>query len=496
MSVLDPTALAASPLSDLHQIASELGIDGYRRLRKADLIDAIVAEGGGGGAPPTAEGGAAPAPRRRRAAPAAAGTDAEEEEAPPRRRRAPAKAAEEAPAPRARRARAAAAEDAEEPAPRRRRAATRAEEEPEVEPVVEEAAATEEGEEERPRRRGRRGGRGRGRARGADEDAGTEVELEARAGTSGSDEEPLGEERSVEGTIELLANGSGFLRVSPPEPSDEDVYVSAAQVRRCELVSGDVVVGPMRPPRRSERFPSLVRVDTINGVAAEEVSVGTRYEDLPASFPTERLALGGDDATIKAIEWLTPFGKGSRVVIVGEAHAGKTEALRGIVATLAQRGGVELALVLAGARPEEIAEWETGPVTPVAAATFATSADVQAQAVERAVEEGRRIAARGGDAVVAIDSLDGLLPAAARRAMAAARNIADGGSLTVIATATRPVGGETTVIALDARLTRMRRFPAIDLTASSTMRPELLVGEAGAQAIAQARAEAADRALR
>ena len=89
------------------------------------------------------------------------------------------------------------------------------------------------------------------------------------------------EERTVEGVVELLGNGSGFVRVDPPEPSDDDVYISAAQVRRCELVSGDVVTGPVRRPRRSERYPSLVRVDTINGTPADEVAEGTRYDDLP-----------------------------------------------------------------------------------------------------------------------------------------------------------------------------------------------------------------------
>jgi transcription termination factor Rho len=121
--------------------------------------------------------------------------------------------------------------------------------------------------------------------------------------------------------------------------------------------------------------------------------------------------------------------------------------------------------------------------------SFAASADAQGQAVEQAVEQGRRVAARGADAVVVIDSLEHLPPAVARRALGAARNIVDGGSLTVIATAPAPQGGETTVIALDATLTAMGLFPALDLLASGTMRPELLVGEAGAEAIAKARAD-------
>ena len=245
------------------------------------------------------------------------------------------------------------------------------------------------------------------------------------------------EDRVIEGTVELLANGSGFVRLSPPEPTDDDAYVSAAQVKRCELVSGDRVGGPVRAPRRSERYPSMVRIDTINGRPADEVAEGTRFEDLPVAFPTERLALGDEDPTVKAVEWLTPFGKGSRVTITGAARAGKTETLRRVAAALAAQDDLEVSVVLAGARPEEVAEWNDGPVAPEAAATLSSSADAQTQAIEQAVEQGRRVAARGGDAVVLVDSLEYLPSPVARRALAAARNIVDGGSLTVIAVASR-----------------------------------------------------------
>ncbi|MGH2950039.1 MAG: Rho termination factor N-terminal domain-containing protein, partial [Solirubrobacteraceae bacterium] len=303
-------------------------------------------------------------------------------------------------------------------------------------------------------------------------------------------DEPAPGDQVVEGVVELLANGSGFLRLDPPETTDGDVYVSAAQVKRCELVSGDRVGGPVRAPRRSERFPSLIRVDTINGRPADEVAEGTRFEDLTAAFPSDRFELGSEDPTVKAIEWLTPFGKGSRVVIAGPARAGKTEALRRLAGALSGVDGLELTLVLAGVRPEEVGEWRDGPVAPAATLSFAASADAQAQAVEQAIEQGRRVAARGGDAVVLIDSLEHLPVGAARRALAAARNIADGGSLTVVATAPAPLGGETTVVTLDAALTALGRLPALDLAASGVLRPELLVGEAGAEAIAKARVEA------
>jgi transcription termination factor Rho len=374
-----------------------------------------------------------------------------------------------------------------EPRPRRRRARARTAAEDagaEQEGTTDEDAGADE-DEDRPargRRPRRSAPRGRRRtARDRDEDVlADEGEVEVPAPRT--DEEP--EEQVVEGVVELIGNGSGFLRVE----GDDDVYVSAAQVRRCELVDGDRVGGPVRPPRRSERFPSLVRVDTINGRAADEVAEGTPFDELPATFPTERLPLEDGDATLKAIGWLTPLGRGSRATIVGPTQAGKSEALRRLARALAAQEGLEVSAVLAGVRPEELGDWRELGVEPAASLTLAASADARLGAIERAVETAKRIAARGGHAVLLIDSLEGLPPHGARKALAAARNVVDGGSLTIVAAAPAPVGGETTVVALDRALTATRRFPALDLTASGTMRAELLVGDAGADAIAQARA--------
>ena len=434
-SVLDRSALEQSPLADLHLIANELGVDGFRRLRKADLVDAILAK-------QTGENGSAPAVE-------------DDEEAPRRGRRG------------------------------RRggggRGRTRDRDEDAEEGATDEDAGDDADVEPEPVAAAPRRGRSRSRGAGAGADR---EERAPRAGGNGDEED-----RSVEGEVELLANGSGFVRLSPPDATDDDVYISAAQVKRCELVSGDRVGGPVRAPRRSERFPSMIRIDTINGRPADEVAEGTRFEDLPAVWPAERIEFGSEDPTVQAIEWLTPIGKGSRVVITGDARAGKSEALRRVATALAGREGLELTVVLAGVRPEEVADWRAAGVEPVAALTFAASADAQAQALEQAVEQGRRVAARGGDAVVLVDSLEYVAPAAARRALAAARNIDGGGSLTIVATAPVPVGGETTVVALHAGMTSLGRFPAIDLAASGTLRAELLVGDAGSEAIAKARAD-------
>lgn len=425
MTVLDRSELQASPLSDLHLIADQIGLEGFRRLRKADLIDAILGEKKDD---VTAKDAAEEEPARRSPARRSRGTRS--------RRGSAGKAG-------------AGDEDSSEDE-------ERSESAPDAAPAP---------------RRGQRaqGGRGRG------------------------EREKAGEpEHSAEGVVEVLGNGSAFLRVDPPEPSDEDVYISAAQVRRCELVSGDRVSGPVRTPRRSERYSSLVRIDTINGQSADAVAEGTRYEDLPVSYPGERLAFDSEDPTLKTIEWLTPLGRGSRAVIAGGARAGKTVTLRRILGALAGREGLEISLVLAGVRPEEIAEWGEGPVRPAATLGFASSPDLQGQAVEAAVEAAKRIASRGGDAVVLIDGLDGVHPHTARKAMAAARNLSEAGSLTVIATAAHPFGGETTVIALDPVRAGTGRFPALDLVASGTLKAELLVGEEGAEAIARARETAAE----
>lgn len=487
MSVLDRSELQASPLADLHTIADQLGIEGFRRMRKPELIDAILNHGpgeGGGEGGGEESGSAVPAPRPRRS---------------PFRAR------------RGRRARAAREEASEE----------------------EEAAAAEKTEKEEEAT----GGEGAGPREGASALA----EDRTKRGERGTGEAPsTRDERMVSGVVELLGNGSAFLRVHPPESSEEDVYISAAQVRRCELVSGDQVTGPRRTPRRSERYPSLVRVETINGAPAGEVAEGARYEDRPVAYPSDLLALtseeitGAADPALQAIARLAPFGRGSRVVIAGPARSGKTTILRRVLGALAGREHLDIALVLAGVRPEEIAEWGESPdggvgtvegeveiegedvgvgvgagagvgevevegkgvgagegaTAPAVALSFAAPADAQDQAVQRAIETAKRTAARGGDALVLIDTLDGLHPHIARKAMAAARNLRDGGSLTIIATASRPLGGETTVIALDPASVAAGGGPSLDPRVSGTVRAELLVGEEGAAAIVHARADA------
>jgi transcription termination factor Rho len=482
MSVLDRSALAESPLADLHAIASELTIDGYRRLRRDELIDAIIEKQGGD---PSAGKGSEPE----------SGNAEQAEESPtaPRRRRSRrgGRAAAEADA--AEGDAAATGDDAtgkdeepeEAPKPRRSRSRARkaeAEEAPKDEEATEPSGEGEKDEKDEKPVRSRRG-------RAKPSDAAPKSESgpsEERTESAPADDE------TVEGTVEVLPNGSGFVRVGGSP--DNDVYVSSAQVKRCELVSGDTVSGPKRAPRRSERFASLIRIETINGRPASEQADTVRFDDLPATLPTALIDLAGADAALKTVQAVAPFGRGSRVTITGAARAGKSELLRIIAAALAEQAELSLSVALAGVRPEEIGVWsaDADPAlpAPAAAVSLAASEDGRTGALEPVVDQARRLAARGSHAVVLIDTLDGLGAHAARKLMASARNITNGGSVTIIATAAQPVGGETTVIALDIDAANAGRFPAVDPLVSGALRPERLVGETAARKIARERAKA------
>ncbi len=402
MSVFSRDALEGSPLADLHAIASELGIDGYRRMRKADLVKAIIIDQGG------------------------------------------------------------------DPGP-----------DPEPEPVDDDAGdeAAEKPARSRSRRSGssssRSGGREGGSSRGGSSSR-SEGGRSGGRGGSRSERGSDGSETEVEGTLEVLGNGSAFVRVKPPGQSDDDVYVSAAQVRRCELKSGDKVAGPARPARRSERYPSLVRVVTINGSSADEVSVGTPFDKLEAGFPTQKIGFSSRSSTLKAIASSAPFGRGSRVSVVGPFASGRSTTLRMLAAELAAIEDVELSVVLAGARPEERAEWVAAGIEPAAFETLTASADSQAKAIDRTIESARKVTAKGGHSAVVIDSIDDLDAHAARKVLGAARNVPGAGSLTVIAASREPFGGETTLIYLASQDGGKVGDPAVDKAKSKTLRSNLL----------------------
>src|ERR671914_467699 len=344
MPVLQRSELESSPLADLHAIASELGLEGFRGMRRADLIGAILGAQGG--------------------------DEAEDEREP-----------DEVPSDEA------------------------------LEPAF--AGDTEAGEEP------------------ADEETGDEGEAATDEGDEVVEEEPevedeVSDEAIATGVLDVLTNGSGFLRLDPAGQSRDDVYVSPAQIRRCELRAGDEVSGPMRPPRRNERHPSLVRVETVNGGDAEPPEERPWFGDLTPVFPSERLAAPAafDPA---------PFGKGSRVAVGGPPGAGASTLLLEVLRMLAeQHPDMSLQVVLAGVRPEEVGAWREGG-QPVVGGSFERSPEVQAQAAELAVERAKRQVERGGHAAVMVDALDALPPGVRRRLFGSARATEEGGTLTIVA---------------------------------------------------------------
>jgi len=386
VSVLQRKELEESPLADLHAIASELGIEGFRGMRRDDLIGAIA--GGDGGS--------------------------EKDEG----------SAEDQPA-------------------------------------------------EAPKRRARRSRGGTGRSSRSRGDSGDGASKQAAKqddtdspGDEDDDDTDVESRELVNGVLDIIGNGSGFLR---GEELDADVYVSPAQIRRCELRAGDAVTGRLRPARRNERHPSLVRVEQVNGNEAEPPEQRPLFSDLTPVHPTERLP--GPD-TLASV----PLGKGARVAVAGGPGAGATRLLREIATSL---GGADhdlvVTVVLVGARPEEVTEWKRGAAVPVTGGSFDEGGDAQVQAAELAVERAKRVAERGGDAVVLIDSLEALPGAAARRLFGAARKLEEGGSLTVVAAtgmAWEPQRQAGTRIALDAP--DGQGTPQVSESRSGVLRADLL----------------------
>lgn len=274
--------------------------------------------------------------------------------------------------------------------------------------------------------------------------------------------EAAAEEEVRSGTLDVLPNGSGFMRVDPFVHSRDDVYVSPAQIRRCELRAGDELSGPVRPPRRSERYPSLVRVDTVNGSPAEPPEERPRFEELTPVFASERLPV---PERVSA----TPFGKGSRVAVGGPPGAGATTLLREIAESLSG-ADVEVTLLLAGVRPEEVTEWRrAADGATVAGGGFDRPAEELAQVAAMAVERAKRAVERGRHAALIVDSLDALPPAVARKVFGAARASEEAGTLTVVAST--GLAGELQRVAT----TRIVLEAGGKLAAQSgTLRPELL----------------------
>ena len=324
-----------------------------------------------------------------------------------------------------------------------------------------------------------------------------------------------GEPISVAGTLDLRDEGYGFLRVNGVLPSRDDVYVSVKQTRQFGLRRGDWLTGSSRPANRSEKNPALLRIDTVNGRDPETARGRARFEDLVPLFPDEQLRLErGDhpyDLTSRIIDLLAPIGKGQRGLIVAPPKSGKTTVMKTIAQAIEDNHPeVELIVLLVDERPEEVTDMRRSISGEVVASTFDRPPEEHIQVVELVIERAKRMVEEGQDVVILVDGITRLsraynlaAPAGGRimsggldtgalyppkRFFGAARNVEDGGSLTILATALVDTNSKMDEIIfeefkgtgnmelkLDRDAAERRVYPAIDVSGSSTRHEELLI---------------------
>ncbi len=323
-----------------------------------------------------------------------------------------------------------------------------------------------------------------------------------------------GEPVAVKGYLDLRDEGYGFLRTRGYIASPNDVYVSISQVRRFALRRGDEIEGACRPAGSTEKYPALLRIDTVSGLTPDEARLRARFEDLTPLFPDQkmRLEVPGDPANITAriVDLISPIGKGQRGLIVSPPKAGKTTVLKQIAHSIeANNPEVVLMVLLVDERPEEVTDMRRSVKGEVIASTFDRPADEHTQVAELTIERAKRLVELGKDVVIVLDGITRLAraynltqPATGRimsggidtgalyppkKFFGSARNIEEGGSLTILATALVETGSRMDEVIfeefkgtgnmelrLDRRLAERRLYPALDVNASSTRHEELL----------------------
>ncbi|NOX58676.1 MAG: transcription termination factor Rho [Planctomycetes bacterium] len=318
-----------------------------------------------------------------------------------------------------------------------------------------------------------------------------------------------------EGVLEILPDGFGFLR--SPEynylPCPDDIYVSPSQIRRFGLRTGHTVAGQIRPPKESERYFALLRVEAINFADPDEVTDRTNFEDLTALHPEKRLILETDPAEInmRIVDIVAPIGMGQRMLIVAPPRTGKTVLLQKMACAIAtNHPEAYVIILLIDERPEEVTDTQRNTPAEVVSSTFDEPASRHVQVAEMVIEKARRLVEYGRDVVILLDSITRLARAhnteiphsgkilsggvdanalqKPKRFFGAARNIEEGGSLTIIGTALVDTGSKMDEVIfeefkgtgnaelhLDRRLVDKRIWPAIDVAASGTRKEELLL---------------------
>ena len=513
----DRSVLEQKLIPELQRIAQEMGIEGTQRLRKSGLIDAIVNSGGNGA-------GESSSPKT--STPAAVAVAERTDEAEPKGER-PSGARDDA------------SPSADET---RERDAARGR--PRGDREQDDRGQDDRGHGDRAQGGDRNGGRGQGngpqerdrnqqgrspdRERQGDRNQGQGQDRRQRP--SREERRRMREERRLReeqeraeemanapthtGILDLLPDGYGFLRTSGYAPGSDDIYVSVSQVRKASLRKGDVVSGKARRPRDNEKYLALLDVETVNGTDPESAKERRSFDKLTPLFPDERFRLesGATAVAERIIDMVAPIGKGQRGMVVSPPKAGKTTILKKIAnGIIASNPEVHLIVLLVDERPEEVTDWQrTVTAAEVVYSTFDKPTDQHIQVTELVLERAKRLAEASGDVVIILDSLTRLaraynlsMPASGkilsggidasalyppRRFFGAARNIEEGGSVTIIASALVETGSRmdegifeefkgtgNMELRLDRQLSEKRLFPAINVDASGTRKEELLL---------------------
>jgi transcription termination factor Rho len=539
----DRSALEGKLIPELQRIAQEMGIEGTQKLRKAGLIDAIVEKGGNGEA--NASTGSA-APRGRRGANGESGASTEGAEAPPET------STDDRTGERGTSERADDTSEAEErgaedgdvdgnrEAPRAPRGDRQRDDRGDRgRDRNQDRGPSDRGDRNQDRNQPRnqdrnQGGQPRNQDRaqgGQDQDQGGQRDRDGRRQRPSREErrrqreerrlreeadraEEVANAPTQSGILDLLPDGYGFLRTSGYMPGSEDVYVSVSQVRKASLRKGDVIGGKVRRPRDNEKYLALLEVETVNGMDPETARDRSNFDKLTPLFPDERFRLESGPLAVaeRIIDMIAPIGKGQRGMLVAPPKAGKTTILKQVAnGIITSNPEVHLIVLLVDERPEEVTDWQrTVTAAEVVYSTFDKPTEQHIQVTELVLERAKRLAESKQDVVIILDSLTRLaraynlaMPASGkilsggidasalyppRRFFGAARNIEEGGSLSIIASALVETGSRmdegifeefkatgNMELRLDRQLAEKRLFPAINVDASGTRKEELLL---------------------
>jgi transcription termination factor Rho len=319
----------------------------------------------------------------------------------------------------------------------------------------------------------------------------------------------------AEGVLECLPDGYGFLRAPESNylPGPDDIYVSPSQIRKFDLRTGDTVSGQVRPPKEGERYFALIKVEAINFEPPEMAKDKVLFDNLTPLYPSERIRLetAQDNLTARVLDMMTPLGKGQRGLIVAAPRTGKTMILQNIANSIAtNHPEIALIVLLIDERPEEVTDMQRSVRGEVVSSTFDEPATRHVQVAEMVIEKAKRLVEHKRDVVILLDSItrlarayNAIVPPSGKvlsggvdsnalqrpkRFFGAARNIEDGGSLTIIATALVETGSRmddvifeefkgtgNSEIVLDRKMSDKRIFPAIDINKSGTRKEELLL---------------------